>query len=94
MYKDYLLKLNNGIGRSQAKSIGSSVEVSENLVREMYQEDVDELMRELGRSDYLTNFYADNIVFMSTINDKTIVYMENRFKNSIKDVVDFISKLK
>lgn len=94
IYEEYLLDINNGISKSKAKSIGSSRLIHEKLVPNELFEDVDETMRELGRSGYLKNSHADNIVYFSFITDKTVLYMENRFKNNVKSIVDFISKLK
>lgn len=94
IYEEYLLNINNGVSKSNAKQIGSSHSVHKNLVPNELFDDVEETMRELGRAGYLKNSYADNIVYFSIITDKTIVYMENKFKNNVKSIVDFLSKLK
>lgn len=94
IYEEYLLNINNGIDKGQAKMIGSSEGINQKLVPEQVFEDTDETMRELGRAGYVKNTYADNIVYFSVLTDKTIIYMENRFSNNVKKIVDFISKLK
>lgn len=94
IYEEYLLNINNGIDKVQAKMIGSSEEINQNLVPEQIVEDTDETMRELGRAGYVTNTLADNMVYFSVLTDKTIIYMENRFSNNVKQIIDFISKLK
>lgn len=94
IYAEYLANINNGITKTQAKIIGSSQSINENLVPEEIFEDTDETMKELGRTGYVKNTYADNVVYFSVLTDKSIIYMENRFKNDIKAVFSFLSKLK
>lgn len=93
IYKDYLLNINNGMSKSNAKLIGSSHSVHKKLVLNELFDDVEEIMRVLDRAGYLKNSYAGNIVYFSVLTDKTILYMENRFENNMKSIIDFISKL-
>lgn len=94
IYAEYLANINNGISKNRAKIIGSSQSINKNLVPEEIFEDTDETMKELGRAGYVKNTYADDVVYFSVLTDKTIIYMENRFSNNVKKIVDFISKLK
>lgn len=93
LYKDYLEKRESGISKAQAKCFGSSHNIHENLVPKWSFEDVDETCRELCRANMISVKWADNIANNVTISDSGIIRLENRFKNGIKDIVDFISKL-
>lgn len=94
IYEDYLLNINNGISKNQAKQLGSSHEINDNLVPNELFEDVDETMRELHRAEYIDAFYADDTVFQAILSDKSIIIMENRFGNNVKKLIDFLLKLK
>lgn len=91
IYKKYLEKIAENISKSEAKKLGSSKEIHSEIMPEWFFSDVDEICRELGRAGLLNCFYADNIVYSASISDVGIIYMENRFKNGIKDVVNFLS---
>lgn len=47
----------------------------------------------LHRKNYLICQKGDNLANKIMLSDKTIIYMENRFKNGLKEVVSFISDL-
>lgn len=93
IYKEYLNKINNGISKSDAKIIGDAKSVNE-LAKDWMLEDVVETMSELRRADYISNTYADNTVYFSTLLDKTIIYFENKNINTIKTIADWILRLK
>lgn len=92
LYKNYLEQRKNGISKANAKCFGSSHNIHENIVPEWTFEDVDETCRELNRNSFLNVSYYDDICGIVILSDNAIVYMENRFKNGIKEVSDFISK--
>lgn len=93
IYKHYLELRNNGISKSNAKTIGDSHDAHQNIIPEWSFEDVDDTCRELIKKGLLDNrVYVDNICGYMSLSDNGIVYMENRFKNGFKEVVDFISK--
>lgn len=50
--------------------------------------------RELDRAGMLQCFYADDMVYESTLSDQAIIYMENRFERNINTVMDYIAKIK
>ena len=57
-------------------------------------EDVDDTCRELSRANLLNCFWADNIAYNVILSDNAIIYMENRFKNGLTEVLEFIDKIK
>lgn len=92
IYKEYLKKRKSGISKSDAKMFGSSHSIHENLLPKWSFKDVDDTCRELSRLEFLQCNWADDIAYHVTLSDKGIVYMENRFKNGIEEISDFISK--
>ena len=92
LYRNYLEKRKNGISKNQARSFGSSHNIHETLCPELLFEDVDDTCRELSRAGFITCLWADNIADHVFLSDSCIAYMENRFKNGLIEVTDFIAK--
>lgn len=92
LYKDYLEKHKSGLSKSSSNSFGSSHDIHERLCPDWIFEDVDDTCRELSRAGLLHCLWADNIAYHVTLSDSGIIYMENRFKNGLLGVVDFLSK--
>ncbi len=93
IYQGYLEDRESGKSKIQAKQLGSSDDVFNRFLIDT-AEDVAETCRELSRADFLHCTYADNIVYTATLTDDAIVYMENRFKNGLSEVMNFLLKLK
>ena len=55
-------------------------------------EDVEDVLRELGRNGFLDNSYADDTIYDCSLSDVAIVKMENQKKETLLTVADFISK--
>ena len=94
IYKYYLESHNNGIPKSKAKLLGSSHNIHDNIIPEWSFDDVDDTCRELDRAHLLSINYADDICYTIILNDEAIVYMENRFKNGLSDLLDYFQKIK
>ena len=94
IYKDYLEKRKNGIPKLEAKRPGSSKRIHQDILPKWMYEDVDETCLELERAGLLNCFSADNAVLDSYLNDDAIIYMENRFKNNVKSVFEYMKKIK
>lgn len=94
IYKYYLSLYDNGIKSSQAQRLGSSIDINNNIVPEWSFDDVDNTCRELGKSDLLSIFYAEDICYDVSLNDNAIVYMENRFNNNLNKLLNYISIIK
>lgn len=93
IYKYYLELRQNGISKSEAKSLGSSRDVNTDIIPEWSFNDTDDTCRELINKNLLTNrIYMDNYCGYMTLSDEGIIYMENRFKNGFKQLTDFIAK--
>lgn len=92
LYKDYLERRKSGESKSIARTFGSSHDIHNRLVPDQIFDDVDDTCRELSRAGLLDCMWADNIAYFVTISDDGIIYMENRFKNGLMSVVDFLTK--
>lgn len=90
MYKDYLEKRKSGSSKSHANYWGTSHVIHENLLPKWSFEDVDDICRELSRAEMIKCGWGDNIALYISISDLGIIYMENRFKNGLKDVASFL----
>lgn len=92
MYKSYLEKRKSGISKSNATHFGSSHVIHEELLPKWLFEDVDDTCRELSRAGLIKCLWADDIAYDVWISDLGITYMENRFKNGLAEIADFIAK--
>ena len=94
LYKIFKDKQKRGLSRSESKNFKSSDEVHKEFFDYLNKEDFIADTRTLRGKDYITGSFASNMVVEIAISDKTIIYMENRFKNNIKDIVKFLSDIR
>lgn len=94
LYRYYKDRRKSGMSKAEAKHLGGSKYIFLHFLSEWTFEDVDETCRELDRAGLLNCSYADNIVWDATLSDNAIIYMENRFKNGISEVIETIANLK
>lgn len=94
LYKKYCQDRKGGAPKSQAKMLGSSETIFNSLTPKWTYDDVDETCRELDRSGLAGCFYADNVAQDVWFTDAGIIYMENRFKNGLNGVLDYLGKIK
>lgn len=92
LYKGYLEKRKSGETKDKAKSFGGYLNIQQNFVPKWTPDDTDDTCRELDREGYIECRYYDGHVFSSALNDSAVVYMENRFKSGLSEVMDTISK--
>ena len=94
IYETYLDSRQRGTTKDKAKYLGSSKSIAGRNLNDWQWADVDDTCRELGRAGLLEIMYADNMAYEVYLNDAAIIYMEGRFGNSIKKVLEYISLLK
>lgn len=92
MYKEYLIRRDNHVSRSESKEFGSAENIHSFLFPDWELEDVVDTLRELGRNGFVNNFIADDTVCTCTLTDSAIIKMENQKKETLLSVVDFIAK--
>ncbi len=89
LYKLFLEKRKAGSDKFRAKHIAFSEIQACPLCVSWNSNDIKPILAELRNAGYGT-MYRDGS-FM--VNDQFIIYMENRFKDGLNEIVDFISKL-
>ena len=94
LYKEYLDRRNHGFSKSFSKNFQSANFIHQNLFPDLLLEDVEDTLRELGRNNFLNNFYADNTIYYCTLSDDAIVAMEALPAEIFKSVKKFISTFK
>lgn len=94
LYKAYLEKRKAGTPKADAKYFSDYDSVHLQLFSNASVEDVDETLRELWRSEFITARGYDGHVCRVTLTDDAIVYMENRFKRGLSEVIEAIAALK
>lgn len=94
LYKNFLEKIKKGFSKSEARWLGSSDEIQENLLTNWSKDDVATACWELHSKGLLECTPGDDIAYDTYLTDNGIIYMENRFSNKINKIIDYISILK
>ena len=92
IYKKYLERRKAGALREAAKCFGSSRQLRDDLALSMPLEDVDSLCFELHDFGYLSVLPADGSIYRIMLTNPGIADLENRFKDGLSAVIDFLSK--
>lgn len=92
LYKDYLSKEKMGLSKSNSSYFGDSDEITAKYLPEWHPEDTAEICWELHKAGYTLCSPGDDIANNVTLTREAIVYMENRFKNGLNEITDFIAK--
>ena len=90
LYKIYLQNRDNSV--KNPANLGDAPELQKNHFQEYDCNKITALCSALRDRGYLTYSNYDNIATIICLSDKTIIYMENRFVNGLKDVVAFLTK--
>lgn len=94
LYKEYLERIKKSISKRNSKMFSGSEYVHESIISKWSVEDIDEICRELSRKGYIECFYGGGSVQHFHLLDDAIVYMENRFKNGLKEVMETVQLFK
>lgn len=94
LYKEFLEIIKSGTPRKEAKELGGSEDIQRDHAPKWSPEDVDELCRELHRFGMLDVFYAGDIAYVVRFSDAGIVYMENRFKDGLLEILDHLQRIR
>jgi hypothetical protein len=94
LFKQYCQKRKDGVPKVDAKDFGSSRDIHQTIAPKWSFEDVDETCWELDRAGLLECFKADMIAYYVHLSDTGIIYMENRFKNGLKDILEYLEKIR
>lgn len=88
LYREYLNRIKAGSSKTSARAFTAEYAESDDILSKWHPDDFCTTRNELKRAGYLDV----NIIGNFRLNDAAISYMENRFKNNIKELTDFISK--
>ena len=94
LYKEYLQKRKCGTPKGSAKCFGGSEHIQQTIVPNWSLDDTEETLWELHRAGLLLCTPADNTVYFANLADDGIIYMENRFRDGLSDVLEYIEKIK
>lgn len=89
IYKTFLQRRKSGISKSSAKQFSDDYFQSDKQLSSWLPDDLDDTLLEIGRAGLVAVYLGGNF----DLTDSGIIYMENRFKNGLNEVIDFISKL-
>lgn len=89
VYKEYLERRKSGMSKSQAKEFDGNFYRNVKALSKWNSSDVSDTLQELHNKQYIKK----NIIGDFSLLDDAVVYMENRFKNGLSEVMDFISSL-
>lgn len=94
LYKAYKERLKEGVPKARAKHFGNQSSIQESLIPNWSLEDTKETCLELHRSGLVNCAIAIGGILALSLTDYGIIYMENRFKNGLKELLDYINKIK
>ena len=84
----YLERRKNGESKAESRRFEIDFYKSDKDLSKWYDSDISDCILELARNGYIKVYIGGDFDIL----DQTIVYMENRFKNGLSDVLDLISK--
>lgn len=89
IYKTFLQLRKNGTPKSSARRFSDDYFRTDEKLSSWTEEDLNETLLEIARAGLVKIYIGGNF----DLTDSGIIYMENRFKNGLNEVIDFISKL-
>ena len=88
IYQSFLQCRKNGSPKSEARYFSADYFLTDKNFSTWHPQDISETRMELGKQQ-LVKIYIDGSFELT---DHGIVYMENRFKNNVKELAEFISQ--
>lgn len=90
LYKEYLS--NYSSGKNQNPNYFPDASYIKHLFSDRFSDDeLDDTLLSLLHKEYITGYKDEDSVSEFGVSDKTIIYMENKFKNGLKDILTFLS---
>lgn len=90
IYKEYLNRKKCGFSRDFSISFECPETLQSDFLQEFHVNDIHSSIHELSRNNLIRRYTNDSFKLSSA----GIVYMENRFKNGIKEILEYISLIK
>lgn len=89
IYAAYLERRKSGVPKALSKSFYDQNQWPEKYSASWHEADARETLRELRRAGFLKLDICGGFA----LQDEAIIYMENRFKNGLSDVLGFLGKV-
>ena len=91
IYAQFLRRRDNGSPKRKAGSFSNSAELVflKKVFTPYIKSDVDDALMELGRAKIIRLYLGGTF----SLEDPGIIYMENRFKNGFKEIIDHLSSV-
>lgn len=93
IYKQYGENVNDGKNKQEAKSLGGLKDIHDTLKIKYSLDDTLELIRELSRTNYLDVIWGSDTAVFVQIENKLIIFGENKLANDIDDVLNWANKI-
>lgn len=90
IYHDFLSRRKDRIPKSEASRFSDDYFQTQKAFKDWLADDLEVTLLELARSGLTKIYIGGNF----DLTDSGVYYMENRFKNGLLEVTDFISKFK
>lgn len=95
LYKAYQQRVKNGEPRSQARKFSTFSEICKTYFSDWTnQDDLLDIFKELGRKKFLSNRWGNNTIIYTELSTEAIAISQNRFGQTIKQIVNGLAKLK
>ncbi len=90
VYKEYLNRKKLGFSKDLSVKFEHPEALQLDFLQEFHADDIHSSVRELSQNNMIRKYINDSF----KLSDKGIIYMENRFKNGIKEILEYISLIK
>ena len=90
IYEEYLNRRKAGDSKSSAIRFYHPKALQSEFLQGIHEDDIRSAIHELHRNGLIKKYTDDSFV----LSDNGIIYMENRFKNGLKEILEYISVLK
>jgi DNA polymerase III delta subunit len=87
-YQDYLDRIKSGSSKTQAKSFSKDYRNENGYFSSWHEDDFSSVCSELKKLGFLKVYVSGSF----ELTPNAIEYLENRFKNNLKELADIISK--
>ncbi len=88
IYKDFLQSRKNGLSKAEARRFPANYHKQHKSLSKWSDSDFSDTILELGQKDLITIYLGGTF----ELTNDGIIYMENRFKNGLIEITDFITK--
>lgn len=92
LYKSYLEKRSSGASLEDARSTGNIDELMQTLPK-WSKSDIETCCDDLKKKGLMWYKSGDDTVWDSGLTDNGIIYMENRFKNKVENVIEHVKTI-